>query len=825
MYSDEEIQALVDQFLFAPVSVPRLQGGARDVLAARDAVFDLLTATLLLKPDAYYYFVLLARNALLGYLQRELAAVEEILAAGPNLARQTFPIEDTTALAAAQAALLELNGALSGASAGLRGTTAPAVKKFSDSVLSFAHTQLAPNAISGGSVVETPAELRAKIRSSWSTARSYRDDNAARLELWASAFSTFAAVKIPARTMSSLVSKMQTRLRALQTDMEGSAAIEKSRTTFLELMTMKALLLKTANFKAPEQVVYRGPFSFADSPGIPPTVTALGVSAPYALGPSTTFLVTTDLGGVAITLSADSRATLLSTTSLSFPISLAGTTATVDYGLAGSISASLSGSYASGSALATYLSSQLTGVSVSWNGSAIVLRDAAGDASYLSIHADTAAEQAFVALLFPGMPLTAEASHYTLEQLAKEVSTQAPSLRIESTGAGNLGVYDGYNTGTALTAGIPVLGVAFDGTQTWTAPSSLEGLGVKPGMVVSYGTGSALILSVSQNVIIAPAVLAAGTYAVNLGADLRDIPVGAVAEVSGPERVRGTYRVVGHPATTWNAVTIDRAPVDSDVSFTLLERRAVLIHGVPSTSSEIVSLTSGASALGFPTGTVNAVSKLTRLNALNGVDLLQLGVLVGDTLICGAEIALVRSVYPNYLLVADPLTYVALPPDLICKVERTAHATFTAATAVLAALPDPPDMAALDAEVNRLGLGGGYTTASNLKFLAYRTYLVGVIAALRLYTSGRDPAAEHVTTMLAEQGMDRALDLLLRLDLEAFYGLAPDGVSYATNLIRTAVTATRELAPVSSGAKSAAGASRLVGVLSRVRSYDPWSGS
>ena len=48
-FTDEEVRESVDKFLLRQVSVESLPSGARNVVALRDSVYDLITTVLLLR--------------------------------------------------------------------------------------------------------------------------------------------------------------------------------------------------------------------------------------------------------------------------------------------------------------------------------------------------------------------------------------------------------------------------------------------------------------------------------------------------------------------------------------------------------------------------------------------------------------------------------------------------------------------------------------------------------------------------------------------------------------------------------------------------------
>ena len=61
-YTSEEVQAVIDSFLLGTVSTPSTSLNVRNTLSARDDIYALLTTTLLMRPDTYFYVILLAKN-------------------------------------------------------------------------------------------------------------------------------------------------------------------------------------------------------------------------------------------------------------------------------------------------------------------------------------------------------------------------------------------------------------------------------------------------------------------------------------------------------------------------------------------------------------------------------------------------------------------------------------------------------------------------------------------------------------------------------------------------------------------------------------------
>jgi hypothetical protein len=118
----------------------------------------------------------------------------------------------------------------------------------------------------------------------------------------------------------------------------------------------------------------------------------------------------------------------------------------------------------------------------------------------------------------------------------------------------------------------------------------------------------------------------------------------------------------------------------------------------------------------------------------------------------------------------------------------------TASTLFVEEFPDTSD---LDVVMSRLSRGGQYSSGFAAILAAYSAALVALRSAIVAYTPARESSVDHIVEALQEQGLDRALDLFLALQLVELFAMHPDEVSYSTAVIRRSADAARELTPES----------------------------
>ncbi len=835
-YTEDEVRSLVDAFLVTKVEVPRFDSGNRNVLAARDAVYDLLSSAFLLKPESFFALLSLGRNRLLSSLLAELAYVDAVIEAAEPLAtpRAVFKVESTTDLVRAQAALLELNAGLNASTTvGSKLSSSTAIRRFRTSIESFARTELAKNVVSSSEIVETPDELRGRINTAWQAARALREDNRDGLLRYTGALADFENVRLPARTIQTLAGRIQTRLSEIEVTMRGSSAISQSREALLELLSMRALLTKASTFSAPTRIVFSGVVTRLDSEGTPPTLTAQNFGAPFMHADDRDFTITVDGGSpITITLPGDRRATVSTQVLNTFPLVLTGTEMALIANTSDSVVAPLVSDPADGTAAAALFNSFLPAdVTAVWDISTekIYFHGSERDDSYVEFLRDTADQRAFVDAVFGAERVSAVGTHSSIDELRAVVAPFAAGVTVTEGGQGDLGRFAGSLYGSLLFAVQSAFYATSAGDGTWVADGELSELGVRVGTAL-YALGqSTIVTAVDGATMTTEDALAAGLHIVVAGPDMRAIPEGSTVVLPGVPRVGGIYRTQSPVGVPYFTVVLDRVPdTVNETHFVMFDKRPVFSTRSQAQDGELELLdgTGGLPLIGFDDSAAH--TEVTVVST--STDPVAAGVRVGDraTFVDGASNTLVGTV-----TLVEPTrigTTVKLPSEMFSPyaspwtltVERPAHVSYDDSLAAIEAAGTEPSDTALDFIVNRLLQGARYTNEFQAALEEFRAYLLSVCAGLELLVAGRETGIDFILRTLAEQGMDRARDLLLDLEFTTFFSLPPDGVSYATNLVRKSAEATRALAQTPRGLKASEG---VRGLMSKVRGHDPWAGS
>ncbi len=827
-FTDEEVQASINKFLFTELAVDRLGTGARNVVALRDGVFDLITTALLLRPDSYFYVVYLAKNKLRYLVDQQISALDDIEEAGPNTTRAQKRVESTSELSNAKASILELNAGLNARSTGIRGSLGPAIDRFRRSVSRFITTELTKNVVESGEVVETGPELRNKISTIWADAKARHDDIQNIVGNISSALTSLAAVKLPERAVRDLVGRIQSRLDEIQVTLSGPEAVAESRESMLDLIAMRTLLTKASTFKNPEVSLMpkTGDSSIlvmTDSEGVEPEVVGT-VSAPFNYDPGTDLDLSINSGASTPTTvlpqtTTGSRAELRSrdlSGQFPGPAALSEVAIYRDFTATQTVLAIPALTWATGAIAAAALDAALgPTIEVTWDASTdqLVFQSALnGDASALRFLKDTANRQAFVDWAFGTDVYSIESlgRPVTIEDVIAAVSTSAALAKAEveetsyadfvgertAVGGEEATLWNRLDTGADLVA---------NGTTTLTSPThNFEGLGVKAGMgvaITSPYTTTRQIVSVSGNTLEIDAAAVAGVLTYRIGPDYTAVPVGARVQATGSKRDNtGFYRVA---SSGIGFIVMDRDFVETDDRIMVSVYTKLLklsTHGT-TTSSGIGALPgAGATALGLPTSEAGA--SLSEF-ALSGTgDFILRGVRVGDVIDLTSPSSAVftvtvESLSPSGVVFDPPLPHE--PGNWTYAIRSLRASSYTDLKEDVDVYLDSSfasDFTALDRLISRLISSARYAGEIQSAVATYRADLVSLQAALVGYSVPVERTVDNVVKTLREQGFDRALDLFLSLDVEELFSMDPDGVSYSTWLVRKSATAAREVVPV-----------------------------
>jgi hypothetical protein len=832
-FTDEEIQAAVDRFLYKQVTVTQLKTGARDVITARDRVYDLLTTALLLRPDAYFYVIYLAKNRLSALLSKQIAALDEIIAAGPNTTRAAAPIKTTAELANAQAALLDLTAGLNTRTTGIRGSIGPAVERFRRSVSSFVSSELTKNVVVAGSVTSTGPELRAKVAKLWAESAERHAQTVELAASVSSALSTLESVRLPESSVRDIVQRINDRLTEVKELLEGREAIEQSREALLELLTMRTLLTKASTFKNPAVLLMplrsdtRNVVPI-DSPGTEAQLTGT-ISGPFNYAPGASFAVSFNGTPYSVAMPrplVGSRAELRSRQISPWVPPVPGDEAAFELNLGGTVSMALA-AYADGPTAALALTAGLPGIAVSWEASTsrlVFQSTVSSDISNLRLLSDTAPRLAFRDWAFPATEVfrveargEAVPANEVVDAIAAVVPVAEPA--VETTA---LAAFRGTRSTTPGDEAIlwhivdSGTGVTTDLVNEVVSPSrNFRARGVRAGMGIHLvGHGDFSIVAVEGDTLTVDATsLPAGPLTYFIGPDYRALPAGARVKLTsgGNSRNSGLYRLLSGSV---GRLTLDRNIPAADTGLLAsVFTEYVVARARGTTTAQSVGVlvgSAGQTAMGFAVSAVLARPALTAFQLQGAGDLLLRGARVGDVLTLtppsgtpiDCEIASLTtdtvSVVPEDARPYESGAWfytVRSQRGVVFEDLRTAADVFLADPYIL-------EFAKLDAFMGRLIRGARFTGEVQQSAITYRASLAGMLQACQAYAVPFERTIDGVVMTMREQGFDRAVDLLLTLRIDELFEMDADGVSYSSWLIRNAATVAREVTPVSKYARS-----------------------
>jgi hypothetical protein len=838
-FTSEEVSVAVDRFLLKQVEVPQLKTGARDVLTARNRIYDLLTTALLLRPDSYFYVIFLASNRLQALVTQQIADLDVISIAGPNTTRPSKRIKSTTDLAAAQAALLDLNAGLNQRNTGVRGSIGPSVDRFRKSISSFVSSELTKNVLVSGQVTETGPELRSTITAAWANAVERHPEIVRLATNIAGALSILESVRLPETSVRDIVSRIQARLDELKSALEGEEAIAQSRSAMLELLTMRTLLTKASTFRNPELVLMpktrdSSLVSFVDSSGVRARITG-AISGPFNYDSGAVLNLSVNGGTpVPVTLPRTDRGSRAELRSRAFspwvlPTNGDEIALTVDFGATISlVVAGAAVSYADGATAAATLNAGLgPSIQVIWDAAAsqLVFQSTnEGDASHLRLLIDTVVRQNFRSWAFPvatvpfienkGEPVPAtevlaalSASPLLAPQI---VDTHLADFTGERTSVGGEGavLWDRRDSGADLVS---------TGAAVVSSPSkNFQTLGIKPGMAL-HTTAPAIadyaIQGVGDNTLTLSPSPPAGVLTYYIGPDYRSIPDAARVQVtSGSNRDNsGFYRVAAGGGQVARIV-VDRALQTADRGLAVsVFTRVVMLEAVGTTTSSgigVLAGSTGATALGLAVAPAETRAQLTRLQLVGSGDFLLRGVRSGDIIKLTSPAlvlyeVLIESVEASSLLIEEGVFFESGNWTYEIRSSRAdAFTALQAASSAYLVTTFALDFTRIDTLVGRLIRGARYSGEIVQGVADYRADLNALNLELDSYFVPQERTIDNVVRTLREQGLDRALDLFLTLEVGELFSMEPDGVSYTTWLVRKSATVAREVVPVSKYARS-----------------------
>jgi len=824
-YTSEELQASIDQFLLSTVTTPKTNLGARDVLAARADIYALLTTTLLLRPDSYFYVIWLAKNQLEALRRQQAAALATILDPSTlaSLRRRGKPVTSTAELTNAQAALVNVTAGINQGQGVQTRDLGPEVTRFRNSIESFINTQLKKNVVSNGVPTETAGETQARIATSWATVKTTHAQMLELCQLIIDAISNLSSVKLPEKAVTDVISKLQSRLTELTTQLQTDKDVSTHREAMLDLLTMRTLLARVSSFRTPQQLLAPLVGDFAQlsgTGGISPAAIVGTNSGPFNVAPAATldFESGSPIVSSSITIGAYSNAETPSRQFTTLPIVFPAGAALrlrVDGVLYPSDGSFGSSSYASVALFLTAVQNYLTTNSVpatafSIGAQVFIRSNSSTDISSIEVVTATLGQAAFLATSgFVPYSVCRGVEARTIVAAA----TSAPGVRLSE-------LRTEYFTGDGITQAASVVQVSTltgtvdtaGGGTSFSAAENIENAGVKAGdFIIIDPTGTAQIGKLTSvtgaSFEVDVAVSDVGAVSYRIGPDFRSVPAGArvlVGSTAVPLN-RGPYRVV---SGTIGQLTVNRAffvtsdPVSLTVFTSYLQATAPAASSADGITANPSS--AGATAIGYTVTPTQTKPGLTDFVSGGTIDFLSRGVGVGDILTLqtspSASVTTITEVFLDELI-TEPVPFFA--GSVGFTVQSARYVAWTILVNAVTSFVNAVDFEAADFAITRI-LSGADPTALLSGGGPVGTFSTQItsLASIQNYVVPFERTVDNILRMLVEQGLDRAADLFTSLQVIEFFSMHPDGSSYSTNLIRVAADVTRQVAPVSRFAKS-----------------------
>ncbi len=810
MFSDDEIDAAVQRYLLDSVNMPTTRLGSRDIVAAKQQIYELVSTAFMLRPASLYYVLWLSSNRLSALLGDQAAAIATLRELAAGTSGSSKRVESTTELSNAEAALLDLNTAANARTTGVSTSVGPAVLRFSRSVERFIATELTKNVVRDGDVVDTPEGQRESVRQLWweiAERQAEIDTHVAALQ---GASSDYSATRLPDSTLRGVTSRIQIRLQELQEAMAATTAPRDSRAALLDLFAMRLLLRRAASFRSPTS-------NLAPLTGDPTTGTlgtgagsefpaiAGTVNGPWNYAAGTQLSLSLD-GGTSlpvITLPGTSAAVLRSATMSPYVAPPSTNAATV---LANGVTntVAMSASWTTGSLAAAGLDAAFAGITVTWDAAAsqlVFTSNSTADGSKL----EATASPDFLAWAFLGAPRVALGE---AQDVVAAIAAASPSIDVSAPEA-QLAVFSGATAGGGVVSSAirTASDATTDGTTRVSMAANLELLGVEPGMIIRFTTLNltrTIVAVDGPDLVLSATVTAAVNTPYYIALDLSAVPVNARVRLTSAANA-GLYRVT---ATGPGTLTLTPAPSSGDTVqarvFTKLLRLAS--RGVTSSTGIAALASAGAAAVGL-TVVAEKRASLDTLNFASG-DFLLRDIAVGDLLSLQAPSTAVHNVeitevQTRALRFTPALAYES--GNWIYSVRSADAVAFeTLRQACADFVEDMPATSDLELVVRRLYTGARYTAQLSTVLEAASSSLSALKAQCDTYAVERDASVDSAVRVMQEHGFDRALDLFLSPAFVEFFSMPDDGVSYKTWLIRRLADTTRQTAPVQAGAGNAA---------------------
>jgi hypothetical protein len=311
-FTQEEIDAAVKKFIRTDVRTTRDPLGPRDADQVFAEVIEFVSSGLVFDTNSIFYLIYLAKNRVNQDLNSALSVLEDLEQAINEVGRYTTKVTRTSLLSDAASALLEADRLISQK----KTIASPQFARYENALDQFVEASLAPNIrnLVGSypetyEVVRPPQAAQTAIKSDIISLRSYHTTILAEAEQLSVALTEFLAQNLPILAIQNSVKKVQTDLKSLQKEFDGSTeaeAIEMTRDAYLRITAGRSVITNLVTMRDPTTYRMRGSDSTADraqaavgSSNTPGQVTT-SKSAPYKVVPGSSDQLSLKLDGTTI---------------------------------------------------------------------------------------------------------------------------------------------------------------------------------------------------------------------------------------------------------------------------------------------------------------------------------------------------------------------------------------------------------------------------------------------------------------------------------------------------------------------------------------------
>lgn len=333
-YSEDEIRTAVSSVLRTTVRRPLDSLGVRKIEVTYSDMQEAAAGLFLLDQTAPFYVTYLAIQKLLVLLYAEADLLDELIAAARVVGRNIVPIDNTTPLYNAKAAMFDLGSAVAGGTKTLKAVTSlPAYIRFEANVDKFL-SDYGSTIKEAGEIVDTPRGAKNFLRANLGALQTSHALLITKLSYILNALSDFSALSLPSQVGSSVVTKSRELVTRITTAMENATPggrQEIMRDSVLGLLTAKAAIKSIGTFTAPAEFyeVSGSATLYSDSSHLAEPATVVSdIAAPYGVQSALSLDIAVDGNApvnVPLSTAVYPRAEGLATDKMEFAASVLGT--------------------------------------------------------------------------------------------------------------------------------------------------------------------------------------------------------------------------------------------------------------------------------------------------------------------------------------------------------------------------------------------------------------------------------------------------------------------------------------------------------------------